>query len=99
MATSGSDTFVRTNGHAGRRRLGRRRLAPATVEQLVDVAAEDEKDQRQSTERLHQPEWRCKARTGSPAWNGLLLRLGDLNRLDTPAESKQQVCSLYNRLR
>src|SRR6185437_5392469 len=44
-------------------------------------------------------ERRCKGRTGSAAWSGLLLRLADLNRPDTPAESQQQVCSLYNRLR
>src|SRR5216117_3082984 len=42
---------------------------------------------------------RCKGRTCSPPWNGHLSRLGDLNRLDTPAESKQQVCCPLGRLR
>src|SRR5205823_14114995 len=41
---------------------------------------------------------RCKGRTGSPPWNGQRSRLGDLNRLDTPAESKQQVCCPLGRL-
>src|SRR5438067_11781683 len=40
----------------------------------------------------------CKGRTGSPPWNGQRSRLGDLNRLDTPAESKQQVCCPLGRL-
>src|SRR5437867_6234993 len=52
---------------------------------------------------------RCKGRTGSPPWNSRRSRLGGLNRLDTPAESKQQVwarlgrvvrrTTVYNRLR
>src|SRR6266513_4100488 len=41
---------------------------------------------------------RCKGRTASPAWNDSVLRLHDLNRLDTPAESKQQVCCPLGRL-
>src|SRR5438874_195842 len=41
---------------------------------------------------------RCKGRTGSPPWNSQRSRLGDLNRLDTPAESKQQVWAAHGRI-
>src|SRR5437588_69589 len=41
---------------------------------------------------------RCKGRTGPPPWNSRRSRLGDLNRLDTPAESKQQVWARHGRM-